>query len=157
MTALLHRPVPRVQGEIKGPWNYWSPFCIYLALTWTLTCQLMTSLTFIESTSKTGNNQLQLLWNSSPRWLATEFSSLGSSYVQSAPAIRDHPIYINDNLTKRNAHVFALARRLVKDKVIHSAWTPNGYTLRVMMKADLVKSFYRLSFGRPYGLLRLKM
>src|SRR6218665_3726273 len=80
MTALLHRRVPRVQGEIKGPWNYWSPFCIYLALTWTLTCQLMTSLTFIESTSKTGNNQLQLLWNSSPRWLATGFSSLGSSY-----------------------------------------------------------------------------
>src|SRR6218665_2033561 len=42
--------------------------------------------------------------------------------LRSAPAIRDHPIYINENLTKRNAHVFALARRLVKDKVIHSEW-----------------------------------
>src|SRR6218665_1266808 len=48
--------------------------------------------------------------------------------LRSAPNRPDRPIYINENLTKRNAHIFALARKLLQDKKIHSTWTYNGYT-----------------------------
>src|SRR6218665_3536314 len=48
--------------------------------------------------------------------------------LRSAPNRPDRPIYINENLTKRNAHIFVLARKLLRDKKIHSTWTYNGYT-----------------------------
>lgn len=35
-------------------------------------------------------------------------------------------IYINEDLTKNAAELFAKARKLVKDNVIHSAWTSSG-------------------------------
>lgn len=36
------------------------------------------------------------------------------------------PVYINEDLTKPTAELFAKARKLVKDRVIHSAWTSGG-------------------------------
>lgn len=36
------------------------------------------------------------------------------------------PVYINEDLTKPTAELFARARKLVKDRVIYSAWTSGG-------------------------------
>lgn len=36
------------------------------------------------------------------------------------------PIYINEQLTKWNASLFAKARKLVKEKLLHSTWTKDG-------------------------------
>lgn len=37
-------------------------------------------------------------------------------------------IFINEHLTKQNSLIFARARRLVREKVLHSAWTRDGMT-----------------------------
>lgn len=38
------------------------------------------------------------------------------------------PLYINEHLTKDNAHVYAQARKMVREKKIMSTWTSGGYT-----------------------------
>ena len=37
-------------------------------------------------------------------------------------------IFINEHLTKQNSLIFAGARKLVREKVLHSAWTRDGMT-----------------------------
>lgn len=36
-------------------------------------------------------------------------------------------IYINEHLTKTNAHIFAQARKLIREGKIHAAWSSGGY------------------------------
>lgn len=35
-------------------------------------------------------------------------------------------IYINEHLTKQNAHIYAMTRKLVREKKIHSTWSAGG-------------------------------
>src|SRR6218665_1941161 len=80
--------------------------------------------------------------------------------LRSAPNHPDRPIYINENLTKRNAHIFALARKLFKDKKIHSTWTYNGYTYikpDESTKPRRILVFSRMIFLRTIGLVRFTL
>ena len=67
--------------------------------------------------------------------------------LRSAPNLPAHPIYISENLTKGNAHIFALARRLLRDKKIHSTWIFNGYTY-IKTDADEMTKLWRDLIGQ---------
>lgn len=47
-------------------------------------------------------------------------------YSSNSPSHQDH-IYINEHLTSTSAHLFALARKLIREKSLTSAWTSEGY------------------------------
>src|SRR6218665_577667 len=45
-----------------------------------------------------------------------------------SPPSQAAPIYINEHLTKNNAHIYARARKLVKEKKLYVAWMVGGIT-----------------------------
>ena len=45
-------------------------------------------------------------------------------------------IFINEHLTKQNSQIFAGARKLVRERVLHSAWTRGGITFVRLSDAD---------------------
>lgn len=48
-------------------------------------------------------------------------------------------IFINEHLTQRNSQIFAGARKFVREKKLHSAWTKGGLTYVRLSDADDVK------------------
>ncbi len=53
-----------------------------------------------------------------------------------SPPEGQHNIYINDHLTEHRSSLFYSARKLVKSKVIHSAWSQQGNILIRKQESD---------------------
>lgn len=66
----------------------------------------------------------------SPRYLFTLKSCWDAQliYNQRVMNLKDHKIYISEDLTVNESRLFYKARQLRKDKLIHSTWTKEGKT-----------------------------
>lgn len=47
--------------------------------------------------------------------------------IQDTQLSYPHPVYINEDLTKQQSHLFSEARKLVKSKIISNTWTSQGH------------------------------
>jgi len=78
------------------------------------------------------------------------FMARKSLRLSSSPPM-SMPVYINEHLTKHNAHIYSHARKLVREKKLHSTWTSGGITyirrtsaledkaLRIRLMEDLME------------------
>ena len=54
------------------------------------------------------------------------YNSVKKDIMSARKRLKGTDIYINDQLTKKNAEIEKKARIMRKDKMIHSSWTFNG-------------------------------